>query len=565
MGKKVIVIGTFIALLAASALLAAGQKETDYWSHIKQHLRAADKAASRQSPEVQAAYAYLESLSGQELIIAGRQAGREMGKYQPDDWPVASMNLSWFYQHYPQKTDNLSDIGPLLDEIQNRDRPAYWRWYLERLLTDEWAREGRLSDEQRRRVSEALLGVLQQKEEHPAVAAQAARGVPRLLAGLKEGLPPLGEDAQPGTARRELASLSRRYAELAGSVLERREAPTELHEAVLAGLVRVGRASLPGAEITREAVERAARNYASYPEKLWPRIMLSAFEAQAEVRLAALLDEAERGAETEQVADHLRAVRERVKADREKWPREALGFRLDAELAEANYAATGPVLARVQITNTTDSDNVLVLQDHPMWKVQGEDQLGIAVRRTRYARFIQEGLPTRPRQGHHGGPVRADHKVTRYIALNRVADLTVKGTYSVRLGLGIISDHGEPATIWSQPLDFSVAPWSEAVLRARLEFAGHDPTPEQVAGRARLARQEVEELIDYAGPSSSDAARARGPRRTARATRDNGQSAEGNRAGWVRTGLCRVGRPRLSRGGFRRAGRARTGGSARRS
>jgi hypothetical protein len=92
-------------------------------------------------------------------------------------------------------------------------------------------------------------------------------------------------------------------------VLEREQAPPRLLRVALAGLVRVHQMSLAGSDAARGAVARAARSYAAYPEKLWPRIMLSAATMEADVDLASLLAEAGEAADREETRQRLASVR----------------------------------------------------------------------------------------------------------------------------------------------------------------------------------------------------------------------------------------------------------------
>ncbi len=284
--------------------------QADYWGQIKAHMAEVNKAPYHGAPGAEAFVAYMDSLSADQMIVAGRQASAEVGaRFPADQWPRASMALLFFYQYYPQTTDNLRDTEPLRRDIEDASQPPFWRWFLTDMLTRAWDQEGRLADDQRRQVSESLMRLYQQPDVPAPVVAEATRGVPRLLASMQKALPPLATGDDSGEARTRLSAVSEAYAKTAASLLARKGAPPEVQREALAGLVRVQQMSLSGSEAAKTTVAATARDYALYPEEMWPQIMLGASTMGVAVDLDSLLSRQEEAAKQKDTVGRLRTVR----------------------------------------------------------------------------------------------------------------------------------------------------------------------------------------------------------------------------------------------------------------
>jgi len=310
MQRRTTRIAAFVLVLGALAVRAAEEPQLNYWSQIKEHMAEVNKAPFHGAPGAEAFVAYMDSLSAEQMILAGRQASAEVGtRFPADQWPMASMSLAFFYQYYPLKSDNLREIGPLLTETEDANQPPFWRWFLSDMLTRSWDREGRLSDEQRRQVSETLMRISQQPDAPASVLAEATRGVPRLLASMQKALPPLKEGEGPGEARQRLSAVSQEYAKTAALLLARKGMSTEVQREAVAGLVRTKQMSLAGGEVATTAIAAAARDYARYAEELWPQLMLGAFRTGATVDLDSLLSRQQEAAKQKETAERLQTVR----------------------------------------------------------------------------------------------------------------------------------------------------------------------------------------------------------------------------------------------------------------
>ena len=82
------------ALLAVALGTPVSFGQADSWDKIERLIIAADK--SREAAE--AADAYLRSLTGGQLILAGRQCSGAMEeKFPPSTWDEAGANLGFFF------------------------------------------------------------------------------------------------------------------------------------------------------------------------------------------------------------------------------------------------------------------------------------------------------------------------------------------------------------------------------------------------------------------------------------------------------------------------------------
>ncbi len=313
MVKRTTVWTALVVLLAGGAAVwAEDQPQPDYWGKIKGYLEAYNKAEGIDEDEAaaRAGKAYMKSLSPQQMIVAARQASKEvMEKVPQERWPEAGLVLSFFYQYYPPKVDNLSDVAPLLAEVKDASQPEFWRWWLVRALTVEWDGRGHLTDAQRRQVSDCLLGLAQQPEVAAYVRAEAISGVPRLMATMKKNLPPLKDGQEPGKPRQRFGTLGREYAQVAGALLAQKGISLEVQRQALRGLLKVHGMAPANGGAAALAIGKAARNFTACEEELWPGLMLAAFTTDPATDVAALVGQAETAAQDAKTADRLRKVK----------------------------------------------------------------------------------------------------------------------------------------------------------------------------------------------------------------------------------------------------------------
>jgi len=185
----------------------------------------------------------------------------------------------------------------------------------------------------------------------------------------------------------------------------------------------------------------------------------------------------------------------------EAWQGEALGFRMEAALSKARYGVAEPIIAKVDITNVTDTSRTFSTHVHPeLWFLRGADQLDVPIELTRYGRFLYGKLPLHPREGSHAWlPFLPGEPRTYYVPLNAIADLTVEGTYTVEIGLGFQDAVGNRAVLGSGPLVFGVNSWGGDCTRQEiLEFGKRDPTPEVARQLAERLVPALEDLAYYA-------------------------------------------------------------------
>jgi len=300
-------VGLAVIVTLVTTRVVCAEEGHNYWAEIRHHLEMTDAVAPG-SPAAKKAVSYIESLSAGELMIAGRQAASEMQQHRRRDWPIVAMNLGWFYKYYPEKTEGLKDISPLLAEIRNPDRSTYWRWYLGDLLTNVWDREERLTNDQRRKVVACLLPVLGSDKESTPLRAIAAPRIPRLLGRLQTALTASPRRQRHSDEQRALAHLARFYLRASANVLRESDAKREVLQGVVAGLTHLQCAGLPGQKGAAELITAAARDYKRYPEGMWPQLMVAAVHVNSWEETKRLTAEAAAGATDTEVAERLKTA-----------------------------------------------------------------------------------------------------------------------------------------------------------------------------------------------------------------------------------------------------------------
>ena len=169
-------IGRFILCLAIVLILGSrGKAETDYWEEIK--LRTAAEAPTVE--EAKELKEYVEALSSKELLTAARQCSAEMEKtIAPEDWDVAVGSLGFFFQRYPQKTNNLEDISPLLVDMKDRSQSVFWRRAIMDLLRSAWS--DKLSAEQCYETAKLMREIYEDSSENSLMKPKAIRSAANL-------------------------------------------------------------------------------------------------------------------------------------------------------------------------------------------------------------------------------------------------------------------------------------------------------------------------------------------------------------------------------------------------
>lgn len=161
----------YVAIVFCSGFAIA---ETDYWQVLKKFAMESDGQENKPYRE------YVESLTAEELLIAARQCSAEMESLvAPKNWDMATINLGFFYQYYPRKTNNLEDISPLLNDLKDKSQSIYWRRFIMHMLGGSWS--GKLSVEQSLNAAKIMCKIYSDDSEGLLLKPKAIRNSNELL------------------------------------------------------------------------------------------------------------------------------------------------------------------------------------------------------------------------------------------------------------------------------------------------------------------------------------------------------------------------------------------------
>jgi len=276
-------VGLAWCTLAASA-------EENYWAKIHNLL---EKANTREAAE--AARKYVQSLNSDQLLIAGRQCGRELQDAIDSGQPGAgdgAIAFGFFSESYPRATNDLRDIGPILQEIRDKTQPAIWRSELIGILLGRrW--DAKLNNHQRNQVFECLEEVLNDKTD--GVRGKIPLRLAHLLLGMfKDYRGALRSNTQDKQAEKELEAFAEqvgKYFENNRKLLSDVATPSTLREKLLAGMMVCYKESLPGSGSAKDIVIQAVTNYRDYPESLWPQLAAYAVDDLHMANVDTILDQ----------------------------------------------------------------------------------------------------------------------------------------------------------------------------------------------------------------------------------------------------------------------------------
>jgi len=301
-----------LAVLNILVLVPQTGAEENHWQVIKQLWQEDKRERSTKSRR------YLESLSADDLLIAARQCAEEIEqRLGPEDWDMAIMDLGFFYQYYPGKTDNLKNIEPLLNDLKDRSQSLFWRRAIMQFLVS-W--RGELNAEQSFDAASIVKTILADMSEPMHIRIKAAResaslfrkaydwnlhndpNVKQLIAAgkkydailrdIKNGRIKLANETVQMHKQIKVAIVQSIQSQLA--IFSEDNISTELRGKLIATL-----AELRGYDSTgriKQAMSDALKNYKNYDEKLWQQLVRTNIvyfqNEEAESILHQMIDEA---------------------------------------------------------------------------------------------------------------------------------------------------------------------------------------------------------------------------------------------------------------------------------
>ncbi len=277
-----------VSLLMLISVTRLVQAEVDYWSIIKGYYIEKTKQADAKLVN------YLETLTAEELITAGKQASKEAESICPEQVLCEESygTLEFFYYQYP-KAGGLDNLDILFREIKDKTQTNFWRTSLIAFLDNtQWKK--RLTVEQIYAIIKNLENILSDKTEHPRLRYEASETIENILEQLEllnfladpiiqkrlqEGnyLTDLEKEVTEGNLilsdnyRQTQAKILREYngyVEILLPILNEPNLSPMLQGGILGNLRNLVNKSGVSPKV-RTALENAVRNYRSYDKEYW--------------------------------------------------------------------------------------------------------------------------------------------------------------------------------------------------------------------------------------------------------------------------------------------------------
>ncbi len=268
--KKILMAMLLIGLVCHNISALA---EEHCWPTIRKLLQ-----ETKTREEAQVARKYLESLTAEQLIVAGRDCGREIQNAIDSGKPGAGEGViafGFFSVYYPHASGDLRDIAPILREIRDKSQPTIWRSELIGILLGrKW--DAKLTTHQRKQVFASLEKVLNDKTEVVCVRQKIPTRLANVFLRLfKKYSNTLQEDFQDTQTEQELNVLTEQvstYLENTRKLISDSTTPLILRKKLLTGMTVCYKQGIPCSGTARDFVIHVVANYRDYPESLWPQI-----------------------------------------------------------------------------------------------------------------------------------------------------------------------------------------------------------------------------------------------------------------------------------------------------
>jgi len=257
-----------VQVLCMGLAVAAYCAEQEQWQRLSDLMGAITRnpAGAERQAAVREYEQYLENLTVDQLVLAGRQMGRHVEQnLDRARWFEAGWALHWLYESYPRKSGNLHVLQPLLTELGDNGQPEFWRWALIQLLTVEWD----LPEDVRMDVLQTLSRLGADLKAPDGLRQQALVGAPALLRTIKPVAP--GEQDEERLAfQRQVEETASAFVRTASGVLGDEKAPADVRRAALTALAKCHRLDLPLKAQIEAVLADAVARYKSFPEAAWP-------------------------------------------------------------------------------------------------------------------------------------------------------------------------------------------------------------------------------------------------------------------------------------------------------
>lgn len=359
--KKIIVV--LVLLSVCACFLRANEKNEKHWEEVEKRL---EKAITAETQEARKAYLnYVGSLSGPELLATARFGAHRISE---DEGPAltheAAVRLSCFAEYYPEKTNNLKNIKPLLEELKTKNHSDLWRKWVLVLLTGEW--RSKLGRHQQTDVIDTLNTILADRQDSKNFRAQ----IPTRIRSLLIDLWGKNADKKADLTEKPLDSLRQLTGEtlkVFRKVLKECEG-ADLGNNTFSAAAGLAARDLPVPSQMFKFLDKLLASWDEQPEWMWFQLASYAFSVEGEEALA-LVKKMKRDADREKVRKGLKFLLEKHGKEKSKdeykeiWGPSCQGLVMSAGIEPGVYEVGDKIEGWIAVRGTSAGKKRVVTTD----------------------------------------------------------------------------------------------------------------------------------------------------------------------------------------------------------
>ncbi len=267
-------------VLAVFVIVSITKADATYWETIKQFIIAYDKAKGiSENDRVSKKFdEYLNSLTAEQLIEAGRQCSKELNDsfHKHGFSEGTGFVMGFFFFQYP-KTAGLENLQPIFKEIEDTNQTDMWRSFLIHIFRDGWSQD--LSDISLRDIANNIDKILARKDVYYLITYESLYTTKAVLQEMENRNAKqtfLTNDPNRGRHDNRMAHVNEYYTRFSQRLLSISNEPNlepQLQQASIAILSDMLDKPVGTKSQIKERLITALRNYDKYNERTWKLLL----------------------------------------------------------------------------------------------------------------------------------------------------------------------------------------------------------------------------------------------------------------------------------------------------
>jgi hypothetical protein len=256
-------------VIVLDAFIPVRAEEKNYWKPIKEAWEVKnDPNIGLKTKE------YIESLSSEQLMMAGRQCAIELDKefHRKGFAEGAGFLIAFFIDQYP-KTASLEDLRPVFKDIEDPNQTDMWRSTLIHAFSDNWS--SKIPDSQLREVADIIDKILASRNVYYRVINESLYTTKHMLQEIENRNMLQKSSADSNSANNqadkiaEIAAYYTRFSKRLLNIVSEPNLNPELQRVSFSLLRDILDKPLETKADIKNTLADAVRNYEKYDEKTW--------------------------------------------------------------------------------------------------------------------------------------------------------------------------------------------------------------------------------------------------------------------------------------------------------